>query len=320
MQNFDLSADLIQQWIEQAGIEKEPVNLYAPIAYTLASGGKRLRPMLLLASHLAFGGDAEQVRPQCLGIEMFHNFTLLHDDVMDNADLRRGRATVHKRWDVNTAILSGDAMLTMAGELMADCETKYIKEVLRVFNGTAMEVYEGQQLDMDFENRTDVTVDEYMEMIRLKTSVLLACALKIGAILAGASAADTQAIYNYGINLGLGFQLRDDYLDTFGDPLLFGKEIGGDIVNNKQTYLMISARCSKNASELEHALKDSVDDKDKISAVTNIYLAQGLDRRILDEIKGYSRKAIACLDSITMSDDARKYFEELAHALVDRTN
>ncbi|MDE6279295.1 MAG: polyprenyl synthetase family protein, partial [Paramuribaculum sp.] len=239
--------------------------LYVPIAYTLESGGKRLRPRLLLSAFAAFAGDRplKEALPQALGLEIFHNFTLLHDDVMDNADIRRGRPTVHKRWNENAAILSGDAMLTLATEYIADCKVELLPEVLKLFNTTAMEIYQGQQLDVDFEERNDVSVEEYIEMIRLKTSVLLGCACRMGAMLAGASEEACRAMYEYGTDLGLAFQLRDDWLDTFGDPLEFGKEIGGDIINAKKTWLLITA-LQESDGEVEAILKEDLEPEERV--------------------------------------------------------
>ena len=239
MHSIDFYSDHIEAAIAALAYPKEPAGLYAPVKYTLEGGGKRIRPTLLLASADAFGVSPEAVTSQAVGIEMFHNFTLLHDDVMDNADVRRGRPTVHRRWNNETAILSGDAMLTMASMLMGRCPADHLERVLELFNHTAMEIYEGQQYDMDFERRTDVTVSEYMEMIRLKTSVLLACACAIGAVMGNAPEEAVNAMYAYGEKLGLAFQLRDDYLDTYGDPAIFGKEIGGDILNEKKTWLCV---------------------------------------------------------------------------------
>lgn len=308
----------ISTWFESIIFPTEPAGLYNPIEYTISCGGKRLRPALLLAAGMAFGADAEKLRNQCLGIELFHNFTLIHDDFMDNADVRRGHPTVHRRWSANTAILSGDAMLTMATMLVADTDNACLCDVLDLFNHTAMEVYEGQQLDTDFEDRTDVTFDEYIEMIRLKTSVLLACATKMGAIIAGADEKSADAMYAFGINLGLGFQLRDDYLDTFGDPLIFGKEIGGDIVNDKKTWLMIAACLEDTTNTMHNALENKYDKAEKIEKVTEVYRTLGLDRRILDLIRDYSEKAVRALDGIDLNPEAREYFISLADSLVNR--
>lgn len=299
-------------------LPEEPAGLYDPIRYCLQSGGKRIRPTLLLAGVSAFGGDLVAAVNQCIGIEIFHNFTLLHDDVMDNSEVRRGQMTVHRRWNANTAILSGDAMLTIATQYMANCDTGRLPDVLDTFNTTAMQVYEGQQMDMDFERRNEVSVEEYTEMIKLKTSVLLGGALKIGAILADASHEDARAVYNYGIDLGLGFQLRDDYLDTFGDPLIFGKTLGGDILNEKKTWLMITAMAEDTTGELKDALSGKYNEDDKVHIVTEVYRRLNLDKRILDLIKRYSESALRHIEKTRITAEARLYFEELAHRMAER--
>lgn len=308
----------ITEMFDNISLPQRPAGLYDPIRYTLRSGGKRLRPSLLLASVIAFGGDPEKARSQCIGIEMFHNFTLLHDDVMDNSDVRRGQLTVHRRWNANTAILSGDAMLTLATRYIAECSPEQLPEVLSTFNSTAMKIYEGQQLDMDFEEQETVTVDSYIEMITLKTSVLLGGALKIGAILAGATKEDAEAIYNYGINLGVAFQLRDDYLDTFGDPLIFGKELGGDILNDKKTWLMITALSEDTSGRMRDALDSKYKEEGKIAVVTEVYRELGLDTRVLSLISRYCEEANRSLEGITMREDARKYFTELTGRMAER--
>lgn len=311
-------SDMISDSLSGINYPSRPERLYSPISYTLESGGKRLRPMLLLAACRASGGDLEKARWQAVGIEMFHNFTLLHDDVMDNADLRRGRPTVYRKWDGNTAILSGDAMLTMSMQFMARCEPEYVGDVIGVFNSTAMEVYEGQQYDMDFELRSDVGIKEYLEMIRLKTSVLLGCACKIGAIIASADTGVQEAFYNYGINLGLAFQLQDDWLDTFGDPLVFGKEIGGDIVNGKKTLLLISALESERAGELREIFSLCMSPEEKIARVKAIYGDLHIGDRCRELIRYYVDRAINELDKIVLDAGDRDFFESLALKSVDR--
>lgn len=310
----------IETWFKNLDLPSKPEGLYAPISYTMESGGKRLRPTLLLATVKAFGGKSGAAKNACIGIEMFHNFTLLHDDVMDNSEVRRGKPTVHRRWNDNTAILSGDTMLTIATQYIARCEEKYLKRVLDTFNATAIEVYEGQQLDMDFETRDDVSIPEYLEMIKLKTSVLLGCCLKTGGIFGGADDETIERLYDYGVNLGLGFQLRDDYLDTFGDEEVFGKKIGGDIVNNKKTWLMISAVNEDRTGVLKDALQNKFPDKEKIEKVTKIYMDLKLDTRILDLIKEYSEKAAKSVENLQIDEDAKKYFIALARNLVERMN
>lgn len=282
-------------------------------------GGKRLRPMLLLAVADVLGLKPEHAVKQALGIEMFHNFTLLHDDVMDRADMRRGNPTVHVKWNEATAILSGDAMLTMASQLMSDCPDGKLKEVMAMFNKTAMEIYEGQQYDMDFETRDDVTVAEYMEMIRLKTSVLLGCACAIGAMLAHADTSVVKAFYNYGLSLGLAFQLQDDLLDTYGDPSVFGKKIGGDILNDKKTFLLITALERADASqrgEIESLYGQRSDEK--VARVKAIYDSLNVGDICRKHISAYIADAISHLDTINLSGDAREFFVELAESSSDR--
>jgi len=270
----------------------------------------------------ALGGDPSKAVNAALGIELFHNFTLLHDDVMDQADVRRGKPTVHRKWNDNVAILSGDAMLTMATQTVMKVDDEILRPVLDLFNTTAMEIYEGQQWDMDFEQRNDVSVDEYINMIRLKTSVLLGCACKAGAIVAKASSANAAKIYDMAVNLGLAFQLQDDYLDVWGDPDTFGKEIGGDIANNKKTFLLINAMNKAEGNddiELQRWLADTQSPKqEKIKAVTCLYEKLGLKELARDIIEQYSVKALDILSQVEMSDDAREAFEQLIHKLVNR--
>lgn len=286
--------------------------LFSPISYTLETGGKRLRPTLVLAVYEALSHrPASEAINQALAIELFHNFTLLHDDVMDNAELRRGRPTVHARWGDNTAILSGDAMLTLASMYLAKCPAEKLPELTECFNDTAMMVYEGQQLDMEFENRLDVPVKEYMEMIRLKTSVLLAGACSLGAIMAGASAEDCKAFYAYGEALGLAFQMRDDWLDTFGDPVVFGKEIGGDIINRKKTWLLING-LNEAPDELPAILQEDLEDEELIEQVKRVYLRLKLDSRCIAAAKAYSEEAVAQLGKLKIDNSARLFFENLA--------
>lgn len=319
MHHAEYYSDLIEQNLAEIPYPERPDGLYAPIRYPLDGGGKRLRPMLLMAAADAYGLAPEKAIPQALGIEMFHNFTLLHDDVMDNASMRRGRPAVHRRWNQSTAILSGDAMLTMATQLVADCQEEKAVEVLRLFNKTAMEVYEGQQYDMDFEARTDVSVDEYLEMIRLKTSVLLACAASMGALLAGASEKSQDAIYRYGELLGIAFQLQDDFLDTYGDPALFGKEIGGDIINEKKTWLWITAMAER-PSEMNDVLARKLTDYLKIKEIKAIYDELQLAERSHKLIERFAGEAIDALDSADLIPEGRAFFENLASGLISRSN
>lgn len=291
----------------------EPHGLYEPIRYTLEGGGKRIRPVLTLAACAALGGDIDKARSQALGIEMFHNFTLLHDDVMDKADMRRGKPTVHCRWNESAAILSGDAMLTMASQLVGDCDVSLLRDVMALFNRTAMEVYEGQQYDMDFEQRLDVSVDEYINMIRLKTSVLLGCACEMGSIMADADAEDRKLFYDFGVKLGLAFQLQDDYLDTYGDPAVFGKKIGGDILNDKKTWLLISALAEDKCGTIAKMIGSDIDPVKKISTVTSVYDELNLGKRCHELIDHYASEAIETLKKIKLDDDALAFFVNLVN-------
>ncbi|MCM1067276.1 MAG: polyprenyl synthetase family protein [Muribaculaceae bacterium] len=294
--------------------------LYDPIRYTMASGGKRIRPALCLASFSALARKSpEAVVKQAIAVEMFHNFTLLHDDVMDNADLRRGRPTVHRRWGENAAILSGDAMLTMAYGLLADGADDAFRAIFEVFNRTAMEVYQGQQLDMEFESRERVSVPEYLEMIKLKTSVLIGCATRIGAMLAGASEDVCDRFYDYGLALGLAFQLRDDWLDTFGDPAVFGKEIGGDIVNKKKTWLLITA-LNEAHDDVAAILGEDLERAEMIRQVSEAYRRLDLGSRCNDLAQSYSEAAVKALADVPMDADARAFFESLAKDAASRNH
>ena len=236
MLNSEQILNLVNNYLDNLPYDRKPSSLYDPIRYVLSLGGKRIRPVLMLLSYNLFKDNPESILMPACALETYHNYTLLHDDLMDNAKLRRGHQTVHCKWDANTAILSGDSMLVLAYQRMAQCDTEKMPEVLQLFTETALEIGEGQQYDMDFEHRNDVREDEYIEMIRLKTSVLLACATKIGAILAGASTKDADLLYKFGERMGLAFQLQDDFLDVYGDTSVFGKAIGGDIVSNKKTF------------------------------------------------------------------------------------
>ena len=311
---------LIDQGIASLPVSAKPEGLYGPIRYTMESGGKRLRPTLLLACAAACGGDISKSLPQALGLEMFHNFTLLHDDVMDNAEVRRGRPTVHRRCNRNTAILSGDAMLTLASQLMSDCDGAILPEVMRLFNKTALEVYEGQQLDMDYESRLDVTIPEYIEMIRLKTSVLLACACRMGVLTAGGSQKLMEDLYEYGEALGIAFQLQDDYLDTFGDPMVFGKETGGDILNEKKTWLWISACNEDETGVMEKAIAGKYNEDDKVRNVREVYRRLKLDTRIVDLIQVYSNLALDALSRTGLGHEEKEILVGLTRSLATRVN
>lgn len=310
----------IEQKIQYLPLTNEPQGLFAPIKYALESGGKRLRPTLLLATVDALNGNLEKAVPQALAVEVFHNFTLLHDDVMDNADTRRGRPTVHRRWDENTAILSGDAMLTLSTQLVAQCDDNILPKILKTFNQTAMDVYKGQQLDMDFEHRNNVSHEEYIEMIRLKTSVLLGGSCAIGAICAGANNETTKAFYEYGVALGLAFQLKDDLLDTFGDPIVFGKEPGTDILNKKKTWLWIQACALDKSGVMTEALQTPTPNHETVAKVSDLYRNLLLDKEIEKLISEYSQRAVKALDKIQMSQESRSFFVSLTNNLANRVS
>lgn len=309
-------------WLEALTMSRQPQSLYEPAKYVLSLGGKRLRPVLMMMAYQLFKEDVEKAAPQAMGIEIYHNFTLLHDDLMDRADMRRGKATVHKVWNDNAAILSGDAMTILAYQQMADCDENHLKDVIDLFSQTALEICEGQQLDMDFESRKDVTVAEYMEMIRLKTSVLLACALKTGAILADASASDADLLYDFGINMGLGFQLKDDLLDVYGHPEIFGKKIGGDILCNKKTFLLIKTwelADERQKSQLETWLDAAdYDPEEKVRSVTDIYNKVGVKGISEQLIEDYSNRAALQLDQVSASAELKAPLLQMLEGLKTR--
>lgn len=311
----------VNDFLDNLKYERKPSALYAPVKYVLSMGGKRIRPMLMLLSYNLFKDNPESILMPACALETYHNYTLLHDDLMDNADMRRGHETVHRKWDANTAILSGDSMLVLAYERMAQCSLVYLADVLHTFTETALEIGEGQQYDMDFETRNDVTEEEYIEMIRLKTSVLLACAMKIGAILAGASKQDQDNLYKFGEQIGLAFQLQDDYLDVYGDPKVFGKKIGGDIVCNKKTYMLINAFNRADAEqhrELQRWIEaDKFDREEKVAAVTAIYNKVGVDKLASEKIAYYFEESKKYLDAVQVGDERkaelRLYAQKMMH-------
>lgn len=319
MRTFQEYLDMVNKAISNIPYPAAPDQLYEPISYHMALGGKRVRPVLTLMACDAMGGDENAALDAALGLEMFHNFTLLHDDVMDNADVRRGKTTVHRRWNDNTAILSGDTMLTIATQYIAKTANW---QVMNLFNKTAIEIYEGQQWDMDYERLNDVTVEQYVNMIRLKTSVLLGCALKTGALIANADEKEADLLYEAGVNMGLAFQLRDDVLDVWGDPATFGKEIGGDIMNNKKTFLLINAmQLAKgdDVNELRRWLNDPYATRDdKVAGVTALYERMGVRQLAEDAIASYNNLAIAAFNKVKMSDEDKNAFVTLANRLSGR--
>lgn len=312
----------VNAYIASLPYERKPKSLYDPIEYVLAAGGKRIRPSFVLMAYNLFHDDVDRILPVATALETYHNYTLLHDDLMDKADMRRGRPTVHKKWDDNTAILSGDTMLVLAYEHLAKCDTKYLKPALDLFTETALEVSEGQQFDMEFETRNDVAEEEYIEMIRLKTSVLLACALKMGAVVAGASDADANALYAFGEKVGLAFQLQDDLLDVYGDPKVFGKAIGGDITSNKKTFMLINAfnrADTGTRAELERwTTATDFDPAEKIAAVTEIYNRLGIDKLAEQRIKEYFEQSRQHLDELSVSDDRKAVLREYTERMMNR--
>lgn len=314
----------VNDFLDNLKYDRKPSGLYDPVKYVLSMGGKRIRPVLMLLSYGLFKDDVESVLMPACALETYHNYTLLHDDLMDNADMRRGHETVHRKWDANTAILSGDSMLVLAYERMAKCNPVYLSDVLHTFTETALEIGEGQQYDMEFETRNDVTEDEYIEMIRLKTSVLLACAQKIGAILAGASKQNQDNLYKFGEQIGLAFQLQDDYLDVYGDPKVFGKKVGGDIICNKKTYMLINAYNRADAEqrrELQHWMEaEAFNSDEKVAAVTAIYNKVGVDKLAIEKIAYYFEESKKYLDAVQVSDERKAELRLYAQKMMHRKN
>ena len=314
---------LVNNYLGSLAYNRRPTGLYDPIRYTLDMGGKRLRPTLMLQAYNLYREDPESILSQACALETYHNFTLLHDDLMDNAPVRRGKPTVHKRWDANTAILSGDAMLSLAFQrMMEKCPKDCLRDVMELFTETTLLIDEGQQMDMEFETRDDVTEEEYIEMIRLKTSVLLACALKMGALLAGAPAEDGERLYQFGVALGLAFQLQDDFLDVYGDPAVFGKSIGGDILCNKKTYMLINAVNRANdeqREELERWLNDKAPNANaKITAVTNLYTVIGVDVLAKKKIEYYFEEARKQLAALNVADERKQVLTDYMNDMMNR--
>ena len=289
---------MVSDYLSSLPYDRQPSGLYEPIRYVLSMGGKRIRPSLMLMAYNLYKENPEAVLPQACALETYHNFTLLHDDLMDNADMRRGHQTVHRKWNANTAILSGDTMLILSFHRMMQCPEHTLKAVMETFTETTLEIDEGQQMDIDFETRDDVQEEEYIEMIRLKTSVLLACALKIGAIMAGAPKEDVDRLYHFGERMGLAFQLQDDFLDVYGDPAVFGKAIGGDILCNKKTYMLIAQQ--------------------KIAAVTALYNIIGVDKMAQAKIEQYFAEARACLEEVNVESDRKQVLRDYTDAMMHR--
>lgn len=322
MINADQILKLVNDYLVQLPYDRRPASLYEPIRYVLSMGGKRIRPVLMLLSYNLFKEDPETILMPACALETYHNYTLLHDDLMDNADLRRGHETVHKKWNANTAILSGDSMLVLAYQRMQQCSSDKMAEVLALFTETALEIGEGQEYDMAFEHRDDVSEEEYIEMIRLKTSVLLACALKIGAILAGASKEDADNLYRFGEQIGLAFQLQDDFLDVYGDTRVFGKAIGGDITSNKKTFMLINALNHANDEQrrqLESWIGATEFDRDeKVAAVTRLYNEIGIDRMAQDKIAYYFEQSRKYLQAVSVDESRKAELAAYAQRMMNR--
>ena len=323
MYSFKELQNIANETLKNLNFEKEPLALYTPVKYVLEVGGKRLRPVLTMMSANLYSDNPEIALKEATGLEIFHNFTLLHDDIMDKADLRRNMPTVHKKWNENTAILSGDAMMIVAYGFFIGSKNPRSNDIFSVFNDTALKVCEGQQYDMDFEKLNVVTEEQYLEMIRLKTAVLLAACLKIGALAAGAPIDECDKLYEAGINLGLAFQLQDDYLDVFGNTQTFGKNIGGGIASNKKTYLLIKALALADHDEkmeLEKWLSFSGEDLNrKVVAVTEIYKKLGIRELAKKKILDFSEKSKNILNELTVEKNRKKELENLIGQLIDRS-
>ncbi len=314
--------DIIATHFKALSLKKEPRNLYEPIRYILALGGKRLRPVLTLMSAEIFGADYKRALAAATAVEVFHNFSLIHDDIMDDAPLRRGNETVHEKWNINTGILSGDAMLILAYQYFEEYEPKTFRDLAQLFSKTALEVCEGQQYDMDFETRDDVTIPEYLKMIEYKTAVLVGAAMKMGAIVAQTSEENANSIYDFGLNLGIAFQLQDDYLDAFGNPETFGKQLGGDIIENKKTYLYLRALEFASANEKEQLLHlfsiQPSDNTDKINSVKHIFNQTGASAATQKAIEDYTFKALDTLEKMNISPDKKGMLKAFAEKLMNR--
>lgn len=314
--------DKINAHLSELQFARTPKGLYAPVEYVLSMGGKRIRPVLMLMAYNLYKEDVACIYGPAIGIEVYHNYTLLHDDLMDKADMRRGKATVHKAWNDNTAILSGDAMLVLAYQFMADCPTEYLKEVMGLFSLAALEICEGQQFDMEFEQRSEVAEEEYIEMIRLKTAVLLATSLRIGAVLGGAAEEDAKRLYDFGMYIGVAFQLQDDLLDVYGDPAVFGKNIGGDILCNKKTYMLIKAlerADQRQLSELTDWLTaESYIPTEKIKAVTELYDEIGIRAICEHKMREFYTRAMESLGAVSVGEAKKRALKDIMKHLMYR--
>jgi len=314
-------SELLEKEIQQLDLPETPVNLYEPLRYFLTLGGKRTRPTLTLLACKLFGKDPFLAKNAALAIELFHNFTLIHDDIMDHAPLRRGKATVHEKWNTSIGILSGDVLFVEAYKLLAHHSSDVLPSLLEIFSKTAVEVCEGQQMDMDFEKRSDVSIDEYLQMIRLKTSVLLGAALKMGAVIAGAKQEESEHIYSFGENIGLAFQLQDDFLDLFANPEKFGKQVGGDVLSNKKTFLLLKAfevADSEQKEKLNRLMDSSMQNEQKVQAVQNLFKELDVHQAAKGLMQEYYEKAIESLNKISVDPDNKKELIALADFLMNR--
>lgn len=322
MHSIDRYREEFVTYLSEKVKTKDPRNLYDPMVYILDLGGKRVRPVLVLMAAEIFGSDYRKALDAALAIEIFHNFSLIHDDIMDDAPLRRGKKTVHEKWDVNTGILSGDAMLIMAYQLFENYHGETFRELARLFSKTAIEVCEGQQYDMDFETREDVTIKEYLRMIEFKTAVLVGASLKMGAIVAGASKENKEKIYEFGRLLGIAFQLQDDYLDAFGNPETFGKQVGGDIIENKKTFLYLTTldtAAAKIALQLEHLYSINPPDSGaKVETVKSLFESSGAAELTRKEIEKYTKKAFCVLEDLQISEDKKMLLRNFGQGLMNR--
>ncbi len=324
MEKLKTYQEAFLNFLKENKIKEAPKNLYEPVNYILELGGKRIRPILTLMGAEVFGTSYEKALPAAMAVEVFHNFSLVHDDIMDEAPLRRGKETVHTKWDINTGILSGDAMLILAYQYLEPYEAPLFKSLVQLFSKTAKEVCEGQQYDVDFETRSDVTIEEYLHMIEYKTAVLVGCAFQMGAIIAGVSPDEQVKIYEFGRLLGIAFQLQDDYLDAFGDPEKFGKQVGGDIIENKKTYLYLKALelgSKEEASNLEDLFKnklDGDDNKEKITKAKSIFNNSGGSAATQDAIKAYTKKAFAIAEELLVSEENKQLLIGFGTYLMNR--
>ena len=314
--------EFLSDYLQSQYETKEPRNLYEPIHYILDLGGKRMRPVLTLMSAEVFDADYKKALPAALAVEVFHNFSLVHDDIMDDAPLRRGHETVHEKWNLNTGILSGDAMLILAYQYFEQYEPLIFRDLAKLFSKTALEVCEGQQWDVDFEERTDVTIAEYLKMIQYKTAVLVAAAMKMGAIIAETSVENANLIYDFGLNLGLAFQLQDDFLDAFGNPETFGKQVGGDIIANKKTYLYLKAVAFSNEEEAQELKSlfsiQPEDNTDKIERVKALFNSSGASKATQDAIQDFTFKAFQTLDKMNISTEKKEMLKAFGENLMGR--